>query len=127
MNNYRFPKRLRLLRAREFERVFAARASAGDAWIVLYGEANDLGYPRLGLTVSRRIGGAPQRNQWKRLLREAFRLTQHELPPLDLVCVVRGATPPELRQLMEALPALATRIERRLKSNAPRAGNEGHG
>jgi ribonuclease P protein component len=68
--------------------------------------------------VSRRIGGAASRNRWKRLLREAFRLTQHQLPPLDLVCVVRGASPPDLRRLMEALPALAARIERRLNADA---------
>jgi ribonuclease P protein component len=115
MADNRFPKRVRLLRAREFERVFAARSSAADASLALYGAANDLGYARLGLTVSRRIGGAAVRNRWKRLLREAFRLTQHRLPPLDLVCVARASAPPELRQLMEALPAMACRIERRLK------------
>jgi ribonuclease P protein component len=124
MADFRFPKRVRLLRAREFERVFAARASAADAWIALYGAANDVGYPRLGLTVSRRIGGAAARNRWKRLLREAFRLTQHQLPPLDLVCVARAAAPPELRQLMETFPALATRIERRLNRDAPRAAKD---
>jgi ribonuclease P protein component len=126
MAENQFPKRVRLLRARDFERVFAARVSAADAWIVLYGGANDLGYPRLGLTVSRRIGGAAVRNRWKRLVREAFRLTQHKLPALDLVCVARAAAPPELRHLMEALPALAVRIERRLSPDAPRAPNDAH-
>jgi ribonuclease P protein component len=110
MAEYRFPKRMRLLRAREFERVFAARASAANAWLVLNGAVNDLDYPRLGLTVSRRVGGAVARNRWKRLLREAFRLTQQALPPLDLVCVARATEPPELRQLMESLPELAARI-----------------
>jgi ribonuclease P protein component len=124
MTDYRFPKRVRLLRARDFERVFAARASAADAWMALYGAANEVGHPRLGVTVSRRIGGAAARNRWKRLLREAFRLTQHQLSPLDLVCVARASSPPELRQLMEAFPALAERIERRLKRDAPRATKE---
>jgi ribonuclease P protein component len=126
MADHRFPKRVRLLQAREFERVFAARASAADAWIVLYGAANDLGFPRLGLTVSRRIGDAVTRNRWKRLLREAFRLSQHGLPPLDLVCVARATMPPELQHLVEALPMLAVRIDRRLKSDATRTTNKGH-
>ena len=78
-----FPKTLRLLRPTEFERVFAARNSASNAWLVLYGAANELGHPRLGLTVSRKVGGAVQRNRWKRLLREAFRTTQESLPALD--------------------------------------------
>jgi ribonuclease P protein component len=124
MADNRFPKRVRLLRAREFERVFAARASVADARLALYGAASELGYPRLGLTVSRRIGGAAARNRWKRLLREAFRLTQHRLPPLDLVCVARASAPPELCQLMEALPAMAARIQRRLKRDIPRAAQE---
>ena len=112
MTNQRFPKRLRLLRGGEFERVFAARTSAGDAWVVVYGAANDLGHPRLGLTVSRRAGGAAARNRWKRLLREAFRRTQHELPPLDLVCVPRAGAIPQLRPLMESLVTLAARVQR---------------
>jgi ribonuclease P protein component len=126
MSKHRFPKRVRLLRAREFERVFAARSSAADAWMVLYGAANDLGYPRLGLTVSRRVGGAAARNRWKRLAREAFRLTQHSLPPLDLVFVARAAIPPELAQLLESFPKLASRIDERLKSAAPRPPENAH-
>ncbi|MEX0613562.1 MAG: ribonuclease P protein component [Pirellulales bacterium] len=124
MTNYRFPKRVRLLRASEFERVFAARISAADAWIALYGAANDLDYPRFGVTVSRRIGGATTRNRWKRLLREAFRLSQHRLPPLDLVCVARAPAPPELRHLMESLPAMAMSIERRLQKKSAARGEQ---
>jgi len=120
MSDHRFPKRLRLLRANDFERVFAARSSAGDAWLVVYGAANGLGHPRLGLTVSRRVGGAAARNRWKRLLREAFRLRQHQLPPLDMVCIPRAGSLPKLRQLMESLPTLALRVERQL----PRRSDE---
>jgi ribonuclease P protein component len=119
MNQFRFSKRQRLLRANDFERVFAARSSAANPSLALYGAANDLGHPRLGITVSRRIGGAAERNRWKRLLREAFRLAQHELPALDLVCVARSPQPPKLHDLMEMLPAMADRIQRRLKA-APR-------
>jgi ribonuclease P protein component len=125
MAGHRFTKQVRLLRSREFERVFAARSSASDPWIAVFGAVNELGYPRLGLTVSRRIGKAAARNRWKRLLREAFRLTQHKLPALDLVCLTRCSTPPELRQLMESLPAMAMRIERRLARDVPRPAGDG--
>ena len=121
MSRYRFPKQARLLRASEFERVFEARNSASDAWIVLYGAAGELGYPRLGLTVSRRAGGAVERNRWRRLLREAFRLTQQELRPLDLVCVVRGQSPPALGQLRESLIALSGRLQGRIEERARRS------
>lgn len=118
MGDHRFPKRLRLLRASEFKRVFDARNSASDAWIVLYGAASETGHSRIGLTVSRRVGGAVQRNRWKRLLREAFRLLQTELPPLDLVCVVRGQSPPTLGQMRESLIALSSRVQGRMDGRA---------
>ena len=123
MSDHRFPKKSRLLRAREFERVFNARNSASDAWVVLYGAASESGHPRIGLTVSRRVGGAVERNRWKRLLREAFRRAQPELPPLDLVCVVRGQSPPTLEQLRDSLIALTNRVRTRIAERASRRGD----
>jgi ribonuclease P protein component len=70
-------------------------------------------HPRLGLTVSRKVCTAVVRNRWKRLLREAFRLKQHDLPPFDFVCIPRAAAPPQLSHLLEALPALAQTIQRK--------------
>ena len=118
MSDLRFPKRLRLLRASEFERVFAARNSAGNSYVTLYFAANELGHPRLGITVSRKVGNAVARNRWKRLLREAFRLSQQALPAGDLVCVARAAKPPELSQLLAMIPELANRIDRRIRKSA---------
>jgi ribonuclease P protein component len=118
MASQRFPKRLRLLSAKDFERVFAARASVSDSWMVLYGATTEAGHARLGLTLPRRVGGAVVRNRWKRMLREAFRLSQHELPAVDFVCVPRSTSPPELSELTESLRTLAVRIERKLQSRA---------
>ena len=50
------------------------------------------GISRLGLVVSKKVGGAVVRNRARRLLREAYRLHQHDLPqPVDLVLVARAS------------------------------------
>ncbi|MEX2093932.1 MAG: ribonuclease P protein component [Pirellulales bacterium] len=115
MVNLRFSKRLRLLRPPEFERVMQARTSATDGLVRMYGAANDLGHPRLGLTVSRRVGHAATRNVWKRSLREAFRLAQHDLPACDLVCIPHRDAAPDVARLVESFKKLAHRIDAELR------------
>jgi ribonuclease P protein component len=69
----RRPKRGRLSRSAEFERVYRASTSHGNRYLVLYAfpREDDQGV-RLGLTVPKKVGGAVERNRIKRLLREAF-------------------------------------------------------
>jgi len=119
MTDHAFRKRLRLLKPADFRRVMDARTSVTDGLVRVYGAESTLGHPRLGLTVSRKVGGAVARNRWKRSLREAFRLTQHELPALDLVCLPHRGTAPDVRRLCEALPKLAHRLAQRLRRDRP--------
>ena len=86
--------------------------------LVVYAAPNDVGHARLGLTVSRKVGSAVCRNRWKRLLREAFRLSQQELPALDLICIPRPQAQPELTHLCDALPNLAHRLAKRTQAQA---------
>ena len=85
--------RARLSRSAEFERVYRRGRSTANRHLVLYAFPNDsTDRPRLGLSVSRKVGGAVQRNRVKRLLREAFARTEPELKPgQDVVVVARPA------------------------------------
>jgi ribonuclease P protein component len=79
----------RLSRSAEFERVYRHGRSIANRHLVLYSFPNpSVELPRVGLSVSRKVGGAVERNKVKRLLREA--LSKSELQPgHDLVVVAR--------------------------------------
>jgi len=124
MTTNRFPKQARLLNVRDFDGVFASRVSAADESLIMHGARNEAGRPRLGLAVSRRCGNAVNRNRWKRLLREAFRAIQQELPQLDLVCIPRNDAIPELDQIAAALRKLARQIEEKLQRAEARKTRE---
>jgi ribonuclease P protein component len=110
----RFLKKFRLQSSAEFRYVFEVKHSAADDRIVVYAARNECGHPRLGLSVSRKVGNAVRRNRWKRLLREAFRLNFSKLPTsYDLVIVPRVGFEPELNALTESLVKLAGRAARR--------------
>lgn len=90
----RGPKRRRLSRSAEFERVYRQGRSKGNRFLVLYAfpreEERDEAGPRLGLSVSRRVGGAVDRTRVKRALREAFWEEARRLPDdSDYVVVAR--------------------------------------
>jgi ribonuclease P protein component len=95
------PKRRRLSRSGEFDRVYRDGSSHATRYLVLYSfprseeEHRDV---RLGVSVSRKVGGAVDRNRVKRTLREAFWALADRLPPRhDFVIVAR----PEIGVLIE--------------------------
>jgi ribonuclease P protein component len=118
---FTFRKHEHLRRPSEFQRVYDRRCSASDDWLIVYVCENDLPYARVGLSVSRKVGGAVQRNRMRRLYREAFRLSKHELPVgIDLILIPRRTDEPTLEVLMQALPRLVRKAAKRLSQDKER-------
>ena len=118
-----FPRAARLIHAVDFARVYAARNSSASGPFVIYAAKHDQlpdQRPRLGLSVSKKIGGAVVRNRWKRHLREAFRRVQGELNPhFDFIIVVRSGLPQSgamaLNRTKRLVLKLAARVIDRLE------------
>jgi ribonuclease P protein component len=124
--------RVRLSRSADFDRVFRQGRSHAGRELVLYvfprGDQTEGDAPRLGLSVSRKVGGAVQRNRVKRLLREAFDLEGSRLPAgTDAVVVARHEANAlaEREGLAGIRRALGQLIERVTEPRASRAAGAG--
>jgi ribonuclease P protein component len=120
-SSHRFPHTLRLLRAAEFEAVREAKAAKHAGPLRVGSMPNTLGHNRIGLAISRRAGNAVRRNRIKRVLREAFRLLQHELPgSYDLVVAVRPHERATLAQYQQWLAEAVSRSDRHWRKRSSR-------
>ena len=85
-------KRTRLSDSPDFDRVYRQGAAYRGKLFSVHAFPNGFGTPRLGLSVSRRVGNAVTRNTVRRRLREVFYSTLPEIPgDLDLVVSARPA------------------------------------
>jgi ribonuclease P protein component len=118
-HRFRFRPAEHLRRPVDFQRVYNRRRSVSDGLLIVYACPNGLPYLRLGLSVSRKVGPAVHRNRLRRLYREAFRLTRHEMPTgLDLVLIPRRPEAPALEELKKSLPRLVGQLARKLAREA---------
>ncbi len=108
---YAYARKNRLTHEKQFEAVYAGKVRQSRGPLTIFAIANELGFLRLGLSVGRKVGTAPRRNRIKRLLREAFRLMQHDLPTgYDLVINVRPHEVMILAEYQRIMSALCVKL-----------------
>ena len=110
-SRYTFDKTKRVRSREEVSAVFDAKVRQSRGPLTAYAIPTDKPSPRLGLSVPRRVGTAPRRNRIKRLLREGFRLMQHDFPrAYDVVIVVRPHEPMILAEYQRVLSSLMVKL-----------------
>ncbi len=105
---YKFRKEEKIRHRTDFLRIGKEGAKYQSSHFRVSVSPNALAHPRLGITISRRVGGAVERNHLKRLIREFFRLHKELFPPSsDIVITAReGAAPLTFREAAEELKGI---------------------
>ena len=108
---HRYPKSHRLGGRLEFAAVRNEGIKESRGPLAIYALPNKLGHPRLGIGIGRHCGNAVRRNRVKRLLREAFRHIQYDLPgTYDLLISVRPHEPLGLEEYKKLLSTAWSRL-----------------
>ncbi|EXJ10033.1 MULTISPECIES: ribonuclease P protein component [Nitrincola] len=91
MAEFGYPRQLRLLTGGDFKQVFdRASLKVSDPSLLILANPNQLGHPRIGFVISKKnVRRAVKRNRIRRIIRESFRLQQHDLPAIDMVILAR--------------------------------------
>lgn len=113
----RFRPHQRLHTPDEYESVFAKKCSAGDGVLLVFVDRSGAETSQLGTSVGKRCGNSVVRHQWKRYIREAFRLHQGEWASgIRIVVVPRPGVSPNFAQVEESLRKLISRAVRKLNA-----------
>ena len=117
---YSFGKTQRVTRSGDFTKIIRLGTCVADDTLVLFAlpTASADQSIRIGITIPKKTGNAVQRNRWKRLIRESFRVQQADLPTgyEFIVRPKRGASP-SWRAIEKSIPHLARKAAKRVRPN----------
>ena len=97
-----------LKNSREFGSVYNTKNSVANKYLIMYLRDNCLGYNRIGISVSKKVGNSVIRHHLTRLIREGYRLQEDMFNSgLDIVVIARGtARDASFHQISSALKHL---------------------
>ena len=84
-------KEYRVKKSQDFDNIIRKKQSFANRQFVIYYQENKLDHMRLGISVSKKLGKAHERNKLKRYVRESFKTRKDFLKNYDVIIIVRPA------------------------------------
>jgi ribonuclease P protein component len=82
-------KEYRVKKSQDFDNIIRKKQSFANRQFVIYYQENKLDHMRLGISVSKKLGKAHERNKLKRYVRESFKTRKDFLKNYDIIIIVR--------------------------------------
>ena len=82
-------KEYRVKKSQDFDNIIIKKQSFANRQFVIYYQENKLDHMRLGISVSKKLGKAHERNRLKRYVRESFKTRKDFLKNYDIIIIVR--------------------------------------
>ncbi|SHJ84848.1 ribonuclease P protein component [Hathewaya proteolytica DSM 3090] len=95
-------KKFKIRKNSDFRIIYRKGKSLSNKFLVLYVKKNNLGYNRIGISVSKKVGKSVVRSRVKRLIRESYRLNEFNFKKgFDFVIIARVASNSQKYSVME--------------------------
>jgi ribonuclease P protein component len=119
VQTYKLVKQAKMIKTDDFSSVFNFRKRISSQYLAMHYQPNALQRPRLGLVVGKKTAKlAVNRNYMRRVLREFFRLQQHEICHVDLIVRVQKMfSKVDFIQIKQEFNTLIEKINQRVNSN----------
>jgi len=119
VQTYKLVKQAKMIKTDEFSSVFNFRKRISSQYLAMHYQPNSLQHARLGLVIGKKTAKlAVSRNYMRRVLREFFRLQQHDVCHVDLIVrVQKKFNKVDFIKIKQEFNILLEKINRRVNSN----------